>query len=91
MLTSPPSARWHSAAIQARLHAPAFGRHGKKVVIALCGWEILALTALPIPTLSATVRRYPSVGWLILGLLGHHWFLEAAELAVDVIVTATED
>jgi hypothetical protein len=57
----------------------------------LCSWEIIALVpGSPVPTLSETVRKYPPLGWVILGLLGHHWFLEAAEALGEVIEDAME-
>lgn len=47
------------------------------MVIGLCSWELLALLGLvPIPTLSQSVRKIPTLGWVILGLLAHHWYLE---------------
>lgn len=59
------------------LRQPAFGPHGRKVVAALCGWELAALPpGSPFPTLSSMVKRYPAVGFALLGLLVHHWYLE---------------
>lgn len=57
---------------------PVFGRHGKKVVGGLCGWELVALIpGAPIPTLTAIVKKVHPVGFIILGLLAHHWYVEA--------------
>lgn len=55
---------------------PPFGRHGRAVVVGLCGWEIVALFS-PLPTLSRTVRLHHWFGILLLLALGHHWFVEA--------------
>ncbi len=62
------------------MRRPLFGRHGRVVVAVLCGWELVALTpGCPLPTLSQVVRSHPPVGVLLLGLLAHHWFVEAKE------------
>jgi hypothetical protein len=66
-----------------RLHRPAFGRHGRKIVAALCAWELVALVpGSVVPTLSQTVRRSPAFGWSLLVLLAHHWFIEAVEVVL---------
>lgn len=68
------------------LRSPAFGRHGRKVVAGICAWELVALyPGSGVPTLSETVRRFPPLGWVLLVLLVHHWFLEAVEMA-EVLV-----
>lgn len=55
-----------------------FGRHGRKVIGGLCGWELVALLpGSPVPTISALVERKRAVGVVLLGLLTHHWFVEA--------------
>lgn len=59
------------------MRRPLFGRHGHRVVAFFCGWELVALCpGSPVPTLSQVVKRHPSVGVLLLSLLGHHWFVE---------------
>lgn len=63
---------------------PLFGRHGKKVVIGLCGWEVVSLLA-GLPPISVMVRRFPVLGWAILGMLVHHWYLEVT-VDVDPVV-----
>ncbi len=69
-----------------RLRQPLFGRHGKGVVAFFCGWELIALApGSPVPTLSETVKRAPVVGVVIMGLLAHHWFVEAAELVEQIV------
>lgn len=68
---------------------PPFGPHGQKVVAIGCVWEVLALIdGVPIPTISETVSKRPWFGWFVLGLLAHHWWLEAEEALFDDIVTA---
>ena len=59
------------------MHAPLFGRYGPKIVVGLCGWEIVGLMPGPIPPLTHVVRRAPVVGVVILALLADHWFFEA--------------
>lgn len=72
--------------IPQRARRPVFGPHGRKVVAFLCTWELSALTpGSPIPTVTETVRRVKPFGVLLLGLLAHHWYLEAA----DAIQAAT--
>lgn len=56
-----------------------FGRHGKKVVVSLCGWEVVAILA-GLPTLSEIVKKYPHLGWFMLLLLAHHWYVERPDL-----------
>lgn len=59
------------------MHAPLFGRHGRKVVAALCGWELVALVpGSPVPTITQTVSRHPLFGAALLFLLADHWYLE---------------
>lgn len=66
---------------------PAFGPYGHKVVAFLCSWEIAALVPhSPLPTISATVRRFPPFGWILLVLLGHHWFLEIEEALEQAVI-----
>lgn len=56
---------------------PPFGTHGRKVIATLCAWEISALVpGSPVPTISATVKRQPLFGWMLLILLAHHWYVE---------------
>lgn len=65
---------------------PAFGRHGNKVIAGLCSWEIIALVpGSPVPTISETVERHRWFGWLLLFLLGHHWYLEFHEAVIAVM------
>lgn len=64
-----------------RVRSPLFGRHGRKVVGLLCGYECVALVT-PLPTISELVKRYPLLGVALLALLGHHWFLEVEALVV---------
>lgn len=59
-----------------RLRRPLFGRHGRRVVIALCSWEVAALLTRRVPTLSELVRRSPLIGAALLGALVHHWYIE---------------
>jgi hypothetical protein len=67
----------------ARLRRPPFGRHGRKLVVALCGWELIALTGrTPLPTVSQMATRRPVLGALLLVLLAHHWFVEQYEIEV---------
>lgn len=61
------------------MRRPLFGRHGRMVVAALCGWELVALApGSPVPTLSECVKRHPVFGAVLLGALIHHWYLEEA-------------
>lgn len=73
------------------IRRPPFGRHGQKVVAFLCTWEVLALPERsPLPTLSEMVDRHHWFGWLLLALLGHHWFVElegAVLSAVDTLAS----
>lgn len=62
------------------MRRPLFGRHGRKVVALLCGWELVALfPGSPVPTISHTVEHHKVFGAVLLGLLAHHWFLELHE------------
>ncbi len=66
---------------------PALGRHGRKIIAGLCSWEVAALVpGSPLPTISATVRHHPSFGWVLLGLLGHHWFVELEEALEQAVI-----
>jgi hypothetical protein len=54
-----------------------FGSHGRKVIAGLCGYECLALLpGSPLPTISELVDRYPIIGFVLLGALAHHWYIE---------------
>lgn len=60
-----------------RVRRPLFGRHGHKVVAGFCLWELVAL--LPksrVPTVSKTVTTHKPFGYVLLGMLAHHWYLE---------------
>lgn len=60
-----------------KIRQPLLGRFGQPVVAALCTYEALALLPfVPLPTISEIVWRYPEVGVTLIGLLGHHWFVE---------------
>lgn len=70
----------------ALIRRPAFGRYGNKVVAFFCAWEIAALIpGSPVPTISRAVELHPWFGWVLLVLLGHHWFLELEAAVVGVI------
>lgn len=66
-----------SSRIVSLIHRPPFGAHGHKVVVALCGWELVSLhPRVPLPTLSQVVKRFPGTGAVLLALLAQHWYLE---------------
>lgn len=59
---------------------PLFGRHGRKVVAGLCGWELVALLpGSPVPTISHTVNERKLLGVALLGMLAHHWYVELVD------------
>jgi hypothetical protein len=64
--------------IPSTLRRPPLGRYGRMVVGALCAYEVVALTT-PLPTISNVVRSAPPVGYVLLALLAHHWFVEDIE------------
>jgi len=65
--------------VSVTVRRPLFGRHGRKVIAAVCAYEVAALPARsPLPTVSTLVARYPACGWLLLAALAHHWFLEGS-------------
>ncbi len=77
--------------IHPAVRRPVFGTHGRRVIAALCVWEITALVpGSPVPTISRTVRQFPPFGWILLGLLGHHWFVEL-EHALEQAVLDMDD
>lgn len=56
-------------------------RHTKALVVALCGYEIGAITTGRVPTLTAMHRRWPIVGLaLVSALVVHFW---APENVID--------
>jgi hypothetical protein len=66
--------------IAVTVRRPLFGRHGRKVVAGLCAWELVALVpGSPVPTISHTVSKKKPVGWALLGMLAHHWYLEVVD------------
>lgn len=66
---------------------PPFRHHGRTIIAALCGYELLALPERsPLPTISEVVNRHRLLGVMLLGLLGHHWFVELVETAVEEAV-----
>lgn len=72
--------------MQARLRQPIFGRYGNKVVGGFCAWELVAfIPGSPVPTISETVKRHPVFGVTLLGLLAHHWYVEAADLVEQIL------
>ncbi len=56
-------------------------RNTKALVVALCGWEIGAITTGRIPTLTALHRRWPIVGLALVGALVVHFW--APESVID--------
>lgn len=58
-----------------------FGQHGRKVVVGLCSYEVVALhPRVPLPPLSEIVAengwRGKLFGAVMLGALFHHWYIE---------------
>lgn len=60
------------------MRRPLFGAAGPWLVRVLCGWELVALCAprSGVPTVSQVVARRHWVGWVLIGALAQHWFLE---------------
>lgn len=78
--------QFDAMSIRTVVSRPAFGPHGRKVIAGLCGWELAALIpGSPVPTISQTVRSHPTFGWVLLALLGHHWFVEVEQFVGDVL------
>ncbi len=66
--------------IKDRLRKPLLGPVGQPLTAALCAYEAIALLPwVPLPTISEIVWRHPEAGLVLLGLLGHHWFIEKPE------------
>lgn len=64
-----------------------FRHHGRSVIGALCAYELIALPQrTPLPTISEVVNRHRPLGVVLLTLLGHHWFVELVEIAVEEAV-----
>jgi hypothetical protein len=78
--------------IPSAVRRPVFGAHGRRVIAALCLWEIVALVPRsPVPTISATVRQWPPFGWVLLGLLGHHWFVELEHALEQAVLDMSDE
>lgn len=67
-----------------------FGPYGKVVVLGLCGYEVVAVGSGRCPTLSYLVRKFPVLGWVLLTLLAHHWFVEEVVFAVEDALEAAD-
>lgn len=76
-----------------RVRQPLFGRHGHKVIAGFCLWELVALIPhSKVPTISKTVTTHKPFGYVLLGLLAHHWYLELPqEIQLSRIADAIED
>lgn len=78
-----------------RVSDPVFGDHGRKVVVTLCSYEVVALIPqVPLPPITEMVKEWGVVGKVIgvglLALLGHHFFIEKVmEEIVDEVVAST--
>ena len=56
-------------------------RETKALVVALCSYEVLAISTGRTPTLTALNRRWPVVGFALLGALAvHFWATEGAPI-----------
>lgn len=62
------------------MRRPVFGRHGPWVVRALCSYELVALLpGSPFPTLTKISDRHRWLKWGLVGVLGHHLFIEVTQ------------
>lgn len=62
-------------------HKPLFGKHGEKVIVGICLYEVVALVTEPVPwidlpPITELNENFWPVGIAVLGALAHHFYIE---------------